>query len=695
MHGRHPGRRHPERQPAAGVTREVLETIPSGRGYRQLRDAHPRRDHEQLEPEHLAGCRRRHRLQLRVRGDSRRPRDRSADDGERHVGDLAHRHRRHAHQLVRRHRAGIRPPGGGTLGGDRLWRRVRQRAAKGRRQQVQRLALRQLRQRRTSRPTTSTTTSSARADRREQDQALFDINPSFGGPIRQDKLWFHARVRYVVTDNYVGGLYYNATPKAWTYTPDLSPPGDQRSAAHYDTTLNLTWQVSPKNRLSIFGTYDNMCLCHFSISPTSGAGGRHLQPGRQQHRRRPAGPPRYRAGCCSRLAASHYLSSFPRKPQPDATEPSIVEQSNRPALPLGCHLLSDAANGGRLPRVGLLRDGLAQSEGRVHLSVAVRQGPEYVCAIGDVNYRTLNGIPNQVTYYTTPYPRPNHPRAVRRSSCRINGRCAGSTVNAGLRYDQFIELLQRHPPRAGALAADRPRLSRSRGPELEGPLTTARRRLRPLRHGQDGAQVLAEPVRPSGGQRQHPGGAPPFAATNSIARTWTDANRDFVVQGDPLNPRPTASSGPRQTTISASLRPRSSFDPDWADRLRREAVQLGDAASRFRTSCSRASAWRSPTTGGRTATSSSTTTRWSAPADYDPYCITAPRDARLPGGGGQQICGLFDLKPAKVGQVSTLRSYSRKVRRPVRRCWNGLDITTQVRFQNGALLQGGMSASAS
>jgi hypothetical protein len=42
------------------------------------------------------------------------------------------------------------------------------------------------------------------------------------------------------------------------------------------------------------------------------------------------------------------------------------------------------------------------------------------------------------------------------------------------------------------------------------------------------------------------------------------------------------------------------------------------------------------------------------PADYSPYCVTAPRDARLPGGGGYQVCGLYDVSPAKFGRVNNL-----------------------------------------
>jgi hypothetical protein len=40
------------------------------------------------------------------------------------------------------------------------------------------------------------------------------------------------------------------------------------------------------------------------------------------------------------------------------------------------------------------------------------------------------------------------------------------------------------------------------------------------------------------------------------------------------------------------------------------------------------------------------------PADFTPFYITAPVDPRLPGGGGQTINGLYDVVPAKFGQVN-------------------------------------------
>ena len=39
-----------------------------------------------------------------------------------------------------------------------------------------------------------------------------------------------------------------------------------------------------------------------------------------------------------------------------------------------------------------------------------------------------------------------------------------------------------------------------------------------------------------------------------------------------------------------------------------------------------------------------------SPSDFSQYCVTAPSDPRLPGGGGYQICGMSDVNPGKFGQ---------------------------------------------
>ena len=47
----------------------------------------------------------------------------------------------------------------------------------------------------------------------------YDINPSVGGPIVRDKLWFYVSARWQTNQNYIAGLYDNANagdPTKWT-----------------------------------------------------------------------------------------------------------------------------------------------------------------------------------------------------------------------------------------------------------------------------------------------------------------------------------------------------------------------------------------------------------------------------------------------------------------------------------------------
>ena len=63
----------------------------------------------------------------------------------------------------------------------------------------------------------------------------------------KDKLWFYNAYRYWGSINYLAGLYYNATPTAWTYTPDLSRQADTR-VVDGSSNLRLTWQVNAEEQ---------------------------------------------------------------------------------------------------------------------------------------------------------------------------------------------------------------------------------------------------------------------------------------------------------------------------------------------------------------------------------------------------------------------------------------------------------------
>jgi hypothetical protein len=78
------------------------------------------------------------------------------------------------------------------------------------------------------------------------------------------------------------------------------------------------------------------------------------------------------------------------------------------------------------------------------------------------------------------------------------------------------------------------------------------------------------------------------------------------------------------------------------------------------------------------------------PADHDPYCITAPVDDRLPN-SGQQLCGLFDLRPALFGQTENVVKSAEEFGGRLTRVYNGVDATMTARFGRGGQLSGGVS----
>lgn len=90
----------------------------------------------------------------------------------------------------------------------------------------------------------------------------YDVNPAFGGPIKQDKLWFFGSARFFGYQNYVGmfGNKNAGIKDNWKFEPDPSNPLFN-DAYSRDGNFRLTWQVNPKNKVSIFWDSQFKCEC--------------------------------------------------------------------------------------------------------------------------------------------------------------------------------------------------------------------------------------------------------------------------------------------------------------------------------------------------------------------------------------------------------------------------------------------------
>jgi hypothetical protein len=80
---------------------------------------------------------------------------------------------------------------------------------------------------------------------------------------------------------------------------------------------------------------------------------------------------------------------------------------------------------------------------------------------------------------------------------------------------------------------------------------------------------------------------------------------------------------------------------------------------------------------------------------YDgPFCVNAPSDPDLPGGGGFQACNLYDLKPSVFAlglPANNLVTFSKNVGGETN-VYQGFDVNLESRFSSGAFIRGGITA---
>jgi len=98
----------------------------------------------------------------------------------------------------------------------------------------------------------------------------FDINESIGGPFKQNKVWFWFSARYNTTENeapvFSNKFAYDPV-NFYKYEPDTTQPGVNKGT-QINSSMRVTWQVSPRNKIA--GTYkaDKWCNCPNNISAT-------------------------------------------------------------------------------------------------------------------------------------------------------------------------------------------------------------------------------------------------------------------------------------------------------------------------------------------------------------------------------------------------------------------------------------------
>jgi Carboxypeptidase regulatory-like domain len=521
-----------------------------------------------------------------------------------------------------------------------------------------------------------------------------DSSIALGGPVRRNRLWFFAAFREGVTQQFAEGIYYNKLrqPESLLYEPDVSRPVHSNDYSR-DVTVRLTWQAAAKHKIVVANSFQPNCNCSFNL----------LNPG---VRRTPeaSGPHHYNPHylpsaswtypATSRVLFEAGLTAYIIN-QHDKREPGFP-QTNIQILDQGLNLMY-----GNIPTRTLPR---RQYQSRVALSYVTgthsfkagitprfvrigdidRLGHDLWMHNGSINYRFRDGVPNQLTLTDAPW---NFEESVRDTAVYAQDQWTirRLTLNLGLRYsaakastpEQVLGAGFFVPERRFAPVDDVPHY-RNLSPRmgLAYDLFGAGRTALKASLGHYPDRVIQASANPA------------VNLTRNTNRTWTDTNRNYRPDCELLNPAVNGECGAWSNLNfgKANVETRyaddaqSGFNTQFDNWQTSVSVQhelrpgMALNVGYFRT-------WY----GGFVATDNQLV----GPAEFDPFCVTVPSDTRLPN-SGQQLCGLYDVKPAAFGLVDNLVTLASHYGEQTQ-TYNGVDVTLSARFADRGQLSGGVS----
>ena len=539
---------------------------------------------------------------------------------------------------------------------------------------------------------------------------VWDFNPSIGGPLIKDKLWFFNGNRYWGTYSAVAGNYYNLTPNSfgYKYTPDPTRQAQWRQWLREDD-LRLTWQAAAKHKIAgYFGTersdFKDGLGTGGAATVNPDAVGRILfNPNYivQATWSYPATSRLLFEAGGSLMAARYYTEYQPGQPTNVYT---VTEQTTGYTLQ-GISGKSDwwtrnffyRASGSYITGSHSLKAGMTLQQGYPGRDSRTTNLYNYNAEIFQLN----NGIPNQVTLFTDPIIELENLKANLGLYVQDKWTKNRLTLNGGLRYDSLNAYVPAQDEPAGPWIAARhfdPIYNYPDWKDLSVRMGVAydvfgdgRTALKaslgrfPLGDGTKGMTAGVNPV---------------LSTVNSATRAWTDNGAgggiagNFLPECNMLNPVANGECGAISNVGFGGVHPLTSYSDavrsgfnirpyNWEGSvgINHEVTRgLGAGVAYFHR-------WY----GGQTVTQNQ-----AAPtaASYDPFCVTAPTDPLLGSVSGQQICGFMNVKPALFGQVNNLVLPASQFGGTTE-YFNGIDATINARLANKMTINGGYSVGKS
>jgi hypothetical protein len=537
-------------------------------------------------------------------------------------------------------------------------------------------------------------------------QNLTDVNPSVGGPILHDKLWFFSSGRYQVNNSYVAGLWQNANagnPNAWSYVPNYNQQALFRLNGG-SLSQRLTWQESTKNKFTAFYEYTTRHYDNVALPDAPESSFNWVFP------RLGLGYVGWQSPVSNKLLIEARLDVRPENirnllPPPGSPFATLIRVTEQGGLIPG--LIYRGAGAPNDTSIGTFReDQYTGKQALVSLSYVTGAhafkvglsdlwGPE-ISSSNDIpselSYQFNNGVPNQILERQTIFSGLSiGVRAELGAYAQDRWTIRRLTMNLGIRFDYqntgYGDFTQQPSPfstqpivfpattwydfkdlspRLGAaydLFGDGKTIAKISVNRYVQPIN-------PLDGNPPGAQLVERVTRswkdstPVGSANYY---TPNCNLRNPLANGDCGTISDLRFgQGIGVNYDPATKGGwfnaPYNWEFSTGVQ-------------RQIGPRMGAEFAYYRR-------WY----GNFTVTDNLTT----SPSDYSPYSIPAPLNPLLPGGGGYVVSGLYNLNPNRVGQTNNYVTMANNFGNQIQH-WNGFDINLNARPTLGVLLQGGVS----
>ena len=524
---------------------------------------------------------------------------------------------------------------------------------------------------------------------------VWDYGVGLGGPVKKDRVWFYTAHRWWGAQEYPPNTYFNKTAHSLKYEPDLTRPGFT-NLYQRDNSGRVTVQLSQRNKFTFSHSQQSSCLCYQGIEARAAEASIHFK----------YAPIYLMMTTWSHPRTNKLLFEAGAAYMHNMTQPGLIEGVNKTDISvteLSTGIVYNSPPGSAASIVSMMGDDVYYGQHNERFSASYITGShafklgatthQGIASFGqvlvnqDISYGFRFGVPIQLTQWATPAHSVQKEKLNLGIYAQDQWTVKRLTMNLGVRYDAINSYVpeQSRPDTQFVPAVTFARINnvpnwKDVTPRFGAALDVFGNGKTAIK-GYVGKYMNAQGVGVA--TIANPANAIVLAAT----RTWADANGNFTPDCDLKSNAANGECGALNDRAFGTPRITRRYDQDLVNGTgRRDYTWQGSASMQheLRKGLSINVAYYRTWYGNFTATDNQLV----VPADYNQFCIQAPNDPRLGSFGSKQVCGVYDVSPAKFGLVDSLITKAGNYGKQTE-VYNGLDATFVVKFGKGGLLQGG------